>query len=104
MSVFDFLSEPALPRPLVGVDDARRVALERYGIVGDITELGSNQDRNFLIDDGSRRVVLKFSNRVFGDDELRAQNLAADAVRGRGRGCAAVRPVRWRARTSRRSN
>ncbi|MCU1416696.1 MAG: hypothetical protein JWP32_870, partial [Schumannella sp.] len=84
MTVFDFLAHSALPRPDVSLDDARRVAAERYGVQGEITELGSNQDRNFLLDDGTRRLLLKFSNAVFGDDELRAQNLAADAVAGAG--------------------
>lgn len=84
MAVFDFFSDSALPRPSIAVDEALRIAHERYGIVGELTELGSNQDRNFLIDDGARRVLLKFSNRVYGPDELRAQNLAAEAVLGAG--------------------
>jgi 4-aminobutyrate aminotransferase-like enzyme/Ser/Thr protein kinase RdoA (MazF antagonist) len=80
MSVFDFLGQPALPRPEVSLDDAGRVAREIYGRPGTIRELGSNQDRNFVVEEGTRRAVLKFSNPAFGVDELTAQNLAADAV------------------------
>ena len=80
MSTFDFLRETALPRPAVGPEDAARILAERYGISGELRELGSNQDRNFLVDAGDRRAVLKLSNPVFGEDELTAQNLAADAV------------------------
>ena len=60
----DFLAQPGLPRPRVTIDDAIRVASEAYGVAGGVVELGSQQDRNFLIDDGSARWVLKFSNPV----------------------------------------
>ena len=80
MSAFDFLMNPALPRPDVTAGDAARIARAHWGAEGEIRELGSNQDRNFLLDDGSRRVVLKVSNPVFGLEEARAQNLAAAAV------------------------
>lgn len=80
MSVFDFLQQPALPRPEVSVADATRVLGSRYGRTGELRELGSNQDRNFLVGAGDERAVLKFSNPVFGEDELTAQNLAAAAV------------------------
>ena len=84
MSVFDFLGHPALPRPDVAVEDARRICRDLYGITATPRELGSNQDRNFVVDDGRRRAVLKFSNPAFGVDELTAQNLAAEAVAAAG--------------------
>jgi 4-aminobutyrate aminotransferase-like enzyme/Ser/Thr protein kinase RdoA (MazF antagonist) len=74
--VFDFRNHTALPRPVVTIDDARRIATGRYGLTGDGVELGSNQDRNFRFGG----AVLKIANAVFGDDELAAQNAAADAV------------------------
>ncbi|MGO4534359.1 aminotransferase [Leifsonia sp. 2MCAF36] len=76
MSNFDFLTQPGLPRPDVTSDDAIRIAGARFGLEGRITELGSNQDRNFRIDTGDERFVLKLANPVFSADELRAQNAA----------------------------
>jgi len=77
---FDFRQHTALPRPAITLDDAHRIGRERYGLSGAPLELGSNQDRNFRIGD----AVLKIANSVFGEDELRAQNAAADAVAAAG--------------------
>lgn len=76
----DFLAQPALSRPDVTPDDAARIAAERFGLEGRIIELGSNQDRNFRIDTGDERFVLKVANPVFSPDELRAQNAALAAL------------------------
>lgn len=84
MPNFDFLTQPALPRPEVGADDAAAIAAGRFGLDGRITELGSNQDRNFRIDTGDERFVLKLANPVFSADELRAQNAALAALAGSG--------------------
>jgi 4-aminobutyrate aminotransferase-like enzyme/Ser/Thr protein kinase RdoA (MazF antagonist) len=84
MSIFDFFARPALPRPAIDADTALAVARERYGVDGALDELGSNQDRNFRLDEGSRRLLLKFSNPVFGAAELEAQNLAAATVAASG--------------------
>lgn len=84
MGTFDFFANPALPRPAIDAATALRVGEERYGVSGDVVELGSNQDRNFRLDRGGGRVVLKFSNAAFGADELRAQSLAAEAVAAAG--------------------
>ncbi len=80
----DFLAQPALPRPLLTRDDAVRIASELYGVTGELAELGSQQDRNFRIDDGATRWVLKVSNPVFSSDELLAQDAAAAAVQSAG--------------------
>lgn len=80
MGTFDFFAHPALPRPAVDAAMASRVAAERYGVSGEIVELGSNQDRNFRITAADRRMLLKFSNAAFGPAELEAQTLAAAAV------------------------
>lgn len=74
MPNFDFLAQPSLPRPAVTPGDAVAIAAEHYGLTGEVTELGSQQDRNFLIDTGARRYVLKLANPVFSADELHAQN------------------------------
>ncbi|KRC49527.1 hypothetical protein ASE16_12405 [Leifsonia sp. Root227] len=76
MPNFDFLAQPSLPRPDVTGDDATAIAAEHYGLTGTVTELGSQQDRNFLIDTGTARYVLKLANPVFSADELHAQNAA----------------------------
>ncbi|HEY8305632.1 MAG TPA: phosphotransferase, partial [Lapillicoccus sp.] len=76
----DFLTQPALPRPEVTAEDAAAIAAARFGLEGRILELGSNQDRNFRIDTGAGRYVLKLANPVFSRDELRAQNAALAAL------------------------
>lgn len=82
---FDFLAQrSALPRPVVTAADAQAIALERFGVHGTPTELGSQQDRNFRIDAPSGRFVLKVANPVFAADELAAQNLAMGALHDRG--------------------
>ncbi|HEV7185197.1 MAG TPA: aminotransferase [Leifsonia sp.] len=80
MPNFDFLTQPALPRPEVTAEDAAAIAAARFGLEGRILELGSNQDRNFRIDTGAGRYVLKLANPVFSRDELRAQNAALAAL------------------------
>ena len=57
--------------------DGRRLAEELFGRSGDPIELGSHQDRNFLITgaDGGRSV-LKIANPHFGHDSLEMQNAA----------------------------
>lgn len=80
----DFLAQPFLPRPEVGPDDAAAVAENAFGLTGRITELGSNQDRNFLVDGASGRFVLKIANPVFSVDELHAQNAALGLLAGSG--------------------
>jgi 4-aminobutyrate aminotransferase-like enzyme/Ser/Thr protein kinase RdoA (MazF antagonist) len=94
MSNFDFLAQPSLPRPDVTVPDAQAIAAERFGLTGRVTELGSQQDRNFLIDTGSDRYVLKLANPVFSADELHAQNAAIASLAGAGVRIPTVVPAR----------
>ncbi|MFF1878526.1 aminotransferase [Leifsonia sp. NPDC058230] len=90
----DFLAQPSLPRPLVTMADAQTIAAERYGLTGRLTELGSQQERNFRIDTGHDRYVLKLANPVFSLDELSAQNAALAALAGSGVRIPAVVPAR----------
>jgi 4-aminobutyrate aminotransferase-like enzyme/Ser/Thr protein kinase RdoA (MazF antagonist) len=76
MPTFNFLSQPSLPRPHVTVDDANRIARDAFGFVGTVTELGSNQDRNFLVGVDGARYVLRISNPAFSPAELAAQDAA----------------------------
>ena len=84
MPNFDFLAQPSLPRPEATVEDAVRIAGTYFGLRGTVTELGSQQDRNFLVDTGSDRFVLKLANPVFSADELHAQNAALRTLAGTG--------------------
>ncbi len=66
-----------LPRPDVDIAWAERVAASLFGVAGAARELGSQQDRNFLIDERAtpgRRFVLKVNNPVFVRAEIDAQN------------------------------
>jgi 4-aminobutyrate aminotransferase-like enzyme/Ser/Thr protein kinase RdoA (MazF antagonist) len=79
-SGFNFFEHDALPAPKVSVDGAAALVREHYGIDGTATELGSQQDANFLIDAPAGRFVLKVSNPAFTAADLRAQELAAAHV------------------------
>lgn len=81
-------SKAQLPRPALTLADAAGVLREHYGLTGIISELGSQQDRNFLIDTAPEmpvaekdegeptRFVLKISNMEYDASELEAQNAA----------------------------
>ncbi len=82
---FDFLAQrSALPRPAVTAAEAQAIALQRFGVSGETTELGSQQDRNFRIDGSAGRFVLKIANPAFAAEELAAQNVAMGALHDRG--------------------
>lgn len=81
-----------LPRPSVSIGDAAAILKSHYGLEGNIVELGSQQDRNFRIDAGSARYVLKICRAEYGALELEAQNAALRHLAGL-EGVAAPRPV-----------
>lgn len=107
-----FVSDGAgLVRPEVDEADAAVIARECYDLEVTARELGSNQDRNFLLTeaDGSRSV-LRIDNPVFGDDARDAQHTALDAYRAAGVQVPAALPgldgaltQRWRGFAVRRS-
>ncbi|GGM45085.1 aminotransferase [Microbacterium saperdae] len=82
-----------LVRPDVDEAGAETIARECYGLIATASELGSNQDRNFLLtaSDGTRSV-LRIDNPVFGDDARDAQHAALDAYRAAGVAVPAVLP------------
>ncbi|WP_255305114.1 aminotransferase [Microbacterium sp. 3J1] len=100
-----------LVRPDVSTADAALIARERYGIDVVAAELGSNQDRNFVLQEpDGRRSVLRVDNPVFGDEARDAQHAALDAYRAAGVSVPAVLPgldgeltQRWRDFAVRRS-
>ncbi|HEV7319225.1 MAG TPA: aminotransferase [Ensifer sp.] len=65
-----------LPRPDVTAEEAATLLIEHYGFSGPIRELGSQQDRNYRIDTGERRYVLKICRAEYEPLELEAQNAA----------------------------
>lgn len=82
-AVFDFFAHHELPAPTLGVDEVRRLVRETFGLQCDITELGSQQDQNFLVSDDENAApigVLKLSNPVFSEAEIELQDLAAKTV------------------------
>ncbi|OAN33676.1 aminotransferase [Microbacterium sp. H83] len=100
-----------LVRPDVSTADAAEIARDCYGIAATAAELGSNQDRNFVLTepDGSRSV-LRIDNEVFEDAGRDAQHAALDAYRSAGVPVPAVIPgldgqltQRWRGHAVRRS-
>lgn len=72
----DFTAALEFPRPHVTADAARECAAIRYGLRGEVKELGSQQDRNFRFTAATGRYLLKFANPSFSYAELEAQNLA----------------------------
>ncbi|MFF4779460.1 aminotransferase [Microtetraspora fusca] len=64
-----------LPRPAVTASEANMIARDLFGVEGHVIELGSQQDRNFLIDDDhGGRWLLKVSNSAFSEAVVDAQN------------------------------
>ncbi|MFB4353096.1 aminotransferase [Microbacterium sp. LS_15] len=74
-----------LVRPDVTTEDAEAIARACYGIEATATELGSNQDRNFVLHEADGgRSVLRVDNPVFGDEARDAQHAALEAYRAAG--------------------
>ncbi|HET8927275.1 MAG TPA: aminotransferase, partial [Microbacterium sp.] len=73
---------PAAP-PSITAREAEAVARDVFGVDGTARELGSNQDRNFVLDATTGRHLLKIANPAIGDIELEAQSRAALLIRER---------------------
>lgn len=82
-----------LVRPDVDEAGAVQIALACYGLEVEARELGSNQDRNFLLTerDGTRSV-LRIDNPVFTEEARDAQHAALDAYQAAGVPAAMVLP------------
>ncbi|AYJ48264.1 aminotransferase [Rhodococcus sp. P1Y] len=81
--VFDFFAQPELPTPTLDVDEVRQLMYETFGLTCAVTELGSQQDQNFVVrdlDSSAPVGVLKLSNPVFSESEIELQDLAARIV------------------------
>ncbi|WFU02059.1 aminotransferase [Rhizobium sp. CB3171] len=65
-----------LPRPDTTPEAAAEILQTHYGLTGTVTELGSQQDRNYRIDAGDNSYVLKICRTEYDTVELEAQNAA----------------------------
>ena len=75
-------------------DDARRLLARSYGIDGlGLTELGSQQDRNFRLEHDGGRLVLKVANSGWPPSALTAQDDILRLLAGRLPGLAVPVPV-----------
>lgn len=79
MTLFDFFNTAELPVPAVTAAAACAIARDHFGLDATATELGSQQDANFLLRDGHGEPsgVLKIANPAFSRIELEAQDAAA---------------------------
>lgn len=71
------------PRPDVTAQEAAAILETFYGLTGPIVELGSQQDRNYLIDAPEGRFVLKICRADYATVELEAQNAAMMHLAGK---------------------
>ena len=76
--------ELEVPRPDVAVEDAIELAARLYNVIGEVKELGSQQDRNFRFTTATGRYLLKYANPGFSYAELEAQNIAMQQLAAHG--------------------
>ncbi|SMD01785.1 aminotransferase [Rhizobium sp. RU36D] len=72
----DHLKRMELARPKLSLEDAIALLKEHYGREGSVSELGSQQDRNFLLATTEGNYVLKVCHASYATVELEAQNAA----------------------------
>src|SRR5690242_14121377 len=77
------LDRMALPRPDVTASEAADILLTHYGLSGTLSELGSQQDRNYRLDTEDGRYVLKICHAAYETQELEAQNAALHHLRAK---------------------
>ncbi|KAK7179708.1 hypothetical protein DPSP01_001338 [Paraphaeosphaeria sporulosa] len=76
-----FLDRMWLPRPDITQEDAKAILLKHYDLSGDVEELFSQQDRNYLIVHGAESYVLKICLAEYALTELEAQISAFQHLR-----------------------
>ncbi len=77
MPLATLIRRSSLPCPEITADQAAELLSAYYGLTGMLKELGSHQDRNFLLDTGDgRRFVLKICHGDYSTAELAAQHAA----------------------------
>lgn len=63
--------------PVITPSQAEALARDVFGVEGAAREVGSNQDRNFVLDTAAGPRLLKIANPAIADAELEAQSRAA---------------------------
>jgi 4-aminobutyrate aminotransferase-like enzyme/Ser/Thr protein kinase RdoA (MazF antagonist) len=82
-----------LVRPAVTTEQASKLVRSHYGIKGDGHELGSNQDRNFVITTvKGEKWVLRVDNEVFEQSARDAQHEAIEAYQAHGVRVPSIQP------------
>lgn len=87
------IQRSGLPSPALGEAQAHAVLQTHYGIAGNLTALGSQQDLNFRVDAPQGRFVLKACHGSYAQLELEAQHAALAYLREQGLPVPAVRPA-----------
>src|ERR1700712_2087635 len=85
MPLATLIHRSSLSCPEVNSAQAHLLLVQYYGLSGALKELGSQQDRNYLVDCGAARYVLKICHGDYSIAELQAQHAALAhlaAVRG----------------------
>ncbi len=72
----DHLKRMELARPKLSLEAAVALLKDHYGREGSVSELGSQQDRNFLLATTEGNFVLKVCHASYATIELEAQNAA----------------------------
>ncbi|SQF93792.1 class III aminotransferase [Paucimonas lemoignei] len=76
MPLATLIRRSSLPCPEVSAEQAEQLLAQHYQLSGALKELGSQQDRNFLVDTGTHRYVLKICHGDYSAVELEAQHAA----------------------------
>src|SRR5690606_22415838 len=76
MPLATLIRRSSLPCPEITTEQALQLLDQHYGLSGTLKALGSQQDRNFLLDTGNRRYVLKICHGAYSPAELQAQHAA----------------------------
>lgn len=72
---FDFFAQSELPAPALSVDEVAELCASAFSLSGTLSELGSQQDQNFLLTpESGPPVVIKIVNPAFSEVEIAAQD------------------------------
>jgi 4-aminobutyrate aminotransferase-like enzyme/Ser/Thr protein kinase RdoA (MazF antagonist) len=74
---------PVSPRPTIDASQAGAIARDLWGLEGEVRELGSHQDRNYLVRAATGACVVKVANRGWGRPAIEAQNAALQHIAAR---------------------
>lgn len=87
------IQRSGLPSPVLGEAQAHAVLQTHYGIAGNLSPLGSQQDLNFRVDAPQGSFVLKACHGSYAQLELEAQHAALAYLREQGLPVPAVCPA-----------